>query len=356
MQDCGAKNVPMRIEYLCALTYIHLIKKLSPCGFINMGIIMTITERTLLDVSSDKTSSGVSWSAIFAGASGAAALSLILLILGVGLGFSAISPWSNSGISASTFGLSSILWLTFTQIAASGIGGYLAGRLRVKWATVHTDEVYFRDTAHGFLAWAIASLATAALLGSVIGNVLSSGVSASATLVSAAVGSAGVTGTTAAANHTSPMMSSGSTSNSSANDGVLGYMVDSLFRSDQPSAANADSATRLEVGRIFANSIRSNSLPPEDRQYLAQVIAKRTGLPPTDAEKRVSNVFNKAHAAIADAEQRAKQTADSARKAAAYSALWMFIALLSGAFVASLAATFGGRQRDRVIHLGSSST
>jgi hypothetical protein len=315
---------------------------------------MTTTERTLLDASSDKTSSGVSWSAIFAGASGAAALSLILLILGVGLGFSAISPWSNSGISASAFGLSSILWLTFTQIAASAIGGYLAGRLRVKWATVHTDEVYFRDTAHGFLAWAIASLATAALLGSVIGNVVSSGVSASATLVSAAVGSAGVTG--AAAGHASPMMSSGSTSNSSANDGVLGYMVDSLFRSDQPSAANADSATRLEAGRIFANSIRSNDLPAEDRQYLAQVIAKRTGLPQTDAEKRVSDVFNKAHTAIADAEQRAKQTADSARKAAAYSALWIFVALLSGAFVASLAATFGGRQRDRVIHIGSSST
>ena len=317
---------------------------------------MTTTERNLLDVSPDTTSSGVSWDSIFAGAAAAAALSLILLILGVGLGFSAISPWSNKGVSATAIGLSSILWLTFTQIAASGIGGYLSGRLRVRWATVHTDEVYFRDTAHGFLAWAIASLATAALLGSVVGNVVSSGVSAGATLVSTAVVTAGVTG--AAANHTLPMMSSGSTSNRSANDGALGYMVDSLFRSDQPSAdtgGNADSAARLEAGRIFANGIRSNSLPPEDRQYLAQVIAKRTGLPPSDAEKRVGDVFNKAHTAIANAAQSAKQTADSARKAAAYSALWMFVALLSGAFVASLAATFGGRQRDRVVHTGSSS-
>ena len=318
---------------------------------------MTTTEQNWLDVSSDTTSSGVSWSAILAGASGAAALSLILLILGVGLGFSAISPWSNSGISATAFGFSSILWLTFTQIAASGIGGYLSGRLRVKWATVHTDEVYFRDTAHGFLAWAIASLATAALLGSVVGNVVSSGVSAGATLVSAAVGAGGVTGA-AAANHTLPMLPSGSTSISSAIDGALGYIVDSLFRSDQPSAAtagNADSAARLEVGRIFAYGIRSNGLPPEDRQYLAQVIAKRTGLSPSDAEKRISDTFIKAHTVIANAEQSAKQAADSARKAAAYSALWMFVALLSGAFVASLAATFGGRQRDRVVHTGTSS-
>jgi len=319
---------------------------------------MTTAERNLFDVSSDTTSSGVSWGAIFAGASGAAALSLILLILGVGLGFSAISPWSNSGISVTAFGLSSILWLTFTQIAASGIGGYLSGRLRIKWATVHTDEVYFRDTAHGFLAWAIASLATAALLGSVVSNVVSSGVSASARLVSTAVGTAGATGAAAAANHTFPMMSSGSTGTGNANEGVLGYMVDSLFRSDQPSAGttgNADSAARLEVGRIFTNGIRSNNLPPEDRQYVARVVAKRTGLPPSDAEKRVSDVFNKAHTAIANAEQSAKQTADSARKAAAYSALWIFVALLSGAFVASLAATFGGIQRDRVIHTGSSS-
>lgn len=310
---------------------------------------METTKLNVLDMPSDTTTSGVSWSAIFAGASAAAALSLILLILGVGLGFSAISPWSNSGVSATTIGISTILWLVFTQIAASGLGGYLSGRLRIKWPTVHTDEVYFRDTAHGFLAWAIALLVTAALLGSVIGNVVSSGVSAGATLVSThAVGTTGVTGT--AANHI--------TSNSTANDGALGYMVDSLFRSDKPFAdttGNADSVARLEVGRIFTHGIRSNGLSPEDRQYLAQVIAKRTGLSPSDADKRVNAVFNKAHTAIVNSEQSAKQTADNARKAAAYSALWMFVALLSGAFVASLAATFGGRQRDRVIHTGSSS-
>lgn len=113
---------------------------------------MATTKQNVLDVSSDTTTSGVSWSAIFAGASTAAALSLILLILGVGLGFSAISPWSNSGVSATAIGISTILWLAFTQIAASGLGGYLSGRLRIRWLTVHTDEVYFRDTAHGFLA------------------------------------------------------------------------------------------------------------------------------------------------------------------------------------------------------------
>lgn len=307
---------------------------------------MTTTERNFPAVSSEISTSGVSWSAIFAGASASAALSLILLVLGVGLGFSAISPWANHGVSATAIGISSIVWLTFTQIAASGIGGYLCGRLRIKWVTVHADEVYFRDTAHGFLAWAIASLVTAALLGSVIGNVLSSGVSAGVAIASSTVGAAGVGGA-------SPVPPSGSTGSNGVGDGALGYTVDALFRSDQPpitTAGNADSGAWFESGRIVANALRSNSLPPEDRKYLAQVVAMRTGMPLSDAEKRVSEVFNKANAAIANAEQSARQAADKARKAAAYSALWMFVALLSGAFVASLAATFGGRQRDRVIH------
>lgn len=114
--------------------------------------------------------SAVSWGAILAGAAAAAALSLILLILGTGLGLSSISPWANDGVSATTFGVTTILWVTFTQLVAAGMGGYLAGRLRTKWLEVHDDEVFFRDTAHGFLAWAIASLATATLLTSVIGS------------------------------------------------------------------------------------------------------------------------------------------------------------------------------------------
>ena len=100
--------------------------------------------------------SAVSWGAILAGAAAAAALSLILLILGTGLGLSAMSPWAQAGATAATLGVSTIVWITLTQLLASGMGGYLAGRLRTKWVAVHTDEVFFRDTAHGFLAWAVA--------------------------------------------------------------------------------------------------------------------------------------------------------------------------------------------------------
>jgi hypothetical protein len=134
---------------------------------------------------------GVCWAAIFAGAAGAASLSLVLLILGVGLGLSSVSPWSSEGMSAQAFGITTIVWLAFTQLAASGMGGYLAGRLRARWASLQGDEVYFRDTAHGFLAWSVATLVTASLLGSAMGAIVSGGVKTGAAVAGTAATAAG---------------------------------------------------------------------------------------------------------------------------------------------------------------------
>ena len=130
----------------------------------------------------------ISWSAILAGAAAAAALSLILLILGTGFGLSTVSPWLNAGIGAKAFGITTILWVTITQLLASGMGGYIAGRLRGNWTGTQADEIYFRDTAHGFLAWSVATLTTAALLTTVIGSIVSGGVHAGATVAGGVCG------------------------------------------------------------------------------------------------------------------------------------------------------------------------
>ncbi len=295
--------------------------------------------------------SAVSWGAIAAGAASAAALSLILLILGVGLGLSSVSPWARDGISAVPFGASTILWLSLTQLLASAMGGYLAGRLRTKWTEVHTDEVYFRDTAHGFLAWAVATLATAALLTSVIGSILSGGVQASATVAGGAAGTA--TSMAGGATASTPL-SQGSDA------GPMGYFVDSLFRRDPSSAAAATSGAAAtsdanersssrdtaEVSRIFMNVSRTEPLPVEDIRYVGQLVSQRTGLTQQEAEKRVSDVYARAQTKLRNAEVAVRAAADKARKASAYAALWLFVSLLIGAFVASLAATYGGRRRD----------
>ncbi|WJK07809.1 hypothetical protein [Pseudomonas fluorescens] len=276
--------------------------------------------------------SGVSWGAIFAGAAAAAALSLILVLLGFGLGFSAVSPWAGEGVSAKGLGISTIIWLAATQIIASGLGGYIAGRLRVKWANMHGDEVYFRDTAHGFLAWCVATLVTATLVVGSVSSIVSGGVQAGASVAGGAASAMTQAAGTAAANTDSDQ---------------YGYFVDSLFRDDRP-AAVSDDAARGTVTRIFAQSLANGQLSAEDRTYLAQLVAQRTNLTQADAERRVDEIYARTQKAIADAKLKAQQAADTAAKVAAWTSLWMFIALLAGAFFASLSATFGGRRRDAV--------
>ncbi|OMQ30544.1 hypothetical protein [Pseudomonas putida] len=281
------------------------------------------------------TVSGVSWGAIFAGAAAAAALSLILVLLGFGLGFSAVSPWANEGMSAKGLGISTIVWLAVTQIIASGAGGYIAGRLRVKWAYMHGDEVYFRDTAHGFLAWCVATLVTATLVAGSVSSIVSGGVQAGAQVAGGAANAVTQAAGTAAANTDSDQ---------------YGYYIDSLFRDDRP-AAVSDDAARGTVTRIFVRSLSDGQLSPEDRTYLAQLVAQRTNLTQADAERRVDEVYARTQKAVADAKLAAQQAADTAAKVAAWTTLWMFVALLAGAFFASLAATFGGRRRDAVVYV-----
>ena len=283
--------------------------------------------------------SGVSWAAIFAGAVSSAALSLILALLGTGLGFSTLSPYEDH--SAVVMGVTTILWISLTSILASGIGGYMAGRLRVKWATVHTDEVFFRDTAHGMLAWAVATLLTAALFGSALTSAISGVATAGAGVAKTAVTAGAAAGTVAAKD-----------GNMGSNMNPGDYFTDMLLRSDKP-VVDASANPRAEVGRIFATSIHNGSLAADDRTYLAQTVAARTGMTQADAEKRVDDVYARMNAAAEKAKAAAKDAADKARKAAATAALWLTVSLLLGAFVASLAATFGGRLRDNVAHVNS---
>ena len=295
----------------------------------------------------------VSWGAVAAGAVGAAALSLVLFLLGTGLGLAVVSPWASERISGTAAGVSTIVWITVVQLLASALGGYLAGRLRTRWVTVHTDEVFFRDTAHGFLAWAVATLLMATLLSSAIGTAISTGLKAGGEVAKSAVTLAGAGVATASA----------STSDDTRNANPLGYFVDSLFRADpnraaapaNPAPAAATTPTgpqpaeidRIpEVTRIFANALRSGELADTDRQYLGQLVSTKTGLAQAEAEQRVTDAFARLKQNLEQASAKAKQVADDARKASAALALWLVISLFVGAFVASLFATFGGRLRD----------
>jgi hypothetical protein len=252
--------------------------------------------------------SGVSWAAVSAGAVAACAITLVLLSLGTGLGLSAVSPWGNSGVSATTFKIGTGLYFIVMAMISSAIGGYLAGRLRTKWTGVHSDEVYFRDTAHGFLAWAFASVIGAVLL---------------ATPATSLLGGAASGATQAAAN--------------SAQSGPMDRYVDTLLRSDSPAGQQGNPGdARGELVRLFTTSFRDGSdMNPNDRTYVAKVVAARTGLSQPDAEKRVTEVT-----------AQIKSDMDKARKNAAQLAMWLTVSLFVGALSASLAATEGGGLRD----------
>jgi len=290
-------------------------------------------------IANESPGSAVSWPAVFGGASVALSVSLILLALGSGLGLASLSPWSGSGASATTFTVMTAIGLVVVQWVSSGVGGYMTGRLRTKWVGVHTHEVFFRDTAHGFLMWALATVIGAVLLTSAVSSVISGGVHAATTVVSGAAKGAGQAAS-AAAEAAGPSL-------------VSGYDVDRLFRADKPAAPAAAGASTTapnaagqdssgEAMRIFAAGIASREMPAADRTYLAQLVTSRTGVSQADAEKRVDDVIASEKAA----EAKVQQAADTARKAASAVSFATALSMLIGAFIACCAAAYGGGLRD----------
>ncbi|MCF7771435.1 hypothetical protein [Achromobacter pulmonis] len=283
----------------------------------------------------ESTVSAVSWAAVFAGAVIAAALSLALLAGGSGLGLLSVSPWGDEGLSAPAVGIGIIAWMLFTQIVTYGIGGYVAGRLRTKWVDAHIDEVYFRDTAHGFLVWALSAVVSAALLGSALAT-LASGAAKAGASVAAGAGAAMTATATAAAG----------AGGAGGADQARDYFTDTLLRAERPEAGGDRAAARAEVGRIVAMSLARGEMAAADRDYVAKVVAAQAGIDPAAAQQRVDQTLQKARQAVEDAKREARAAADLARKATATLALWGFASMLIGAFVASLCATWGGRRRD----------
>ena len=279
----------------------------------------------------------ISWAAVFAGTVIASALSFTLITGGTGLGFVAVSPEEGEGMGAMGVGIAAIIWLFVVQIISYGVAGYVTGRLRPMWAPRYSDEVYFRDTAHGLAVWALSALVSIALFGSAMSTVLGTAVKGGAAVLqstaSVAAAGAGAAG-------------------GAASDGGLGgvsgmpsadYFVDRMFRGDQPSPTGDPADARAEVARMVTVAAMRGDLAEEDRAYISRVIAAQTGVAEAEARERVDQALTQAEEMRQEVTDQAREAADAARKAAAAFALWAFAALLVGAFVASWMAMVGGR-------------
>ena len=272
-------------------------------------------------IANESSKSAVSWPAILAGAVAATSASVLLLTLGSGLGLISKSPWPGSGASAGTITALAAIWLIAVEWIASGLGGYLTGRLRTKWVGTHDHEVFFRDTAHGFVTWALATIVLAALIAAAAAAAAGTVVRAAATLGSGAAEGA---------------------ANSLPHATVSGYDVDMLFRSAQADPGESASDARAQATRILTKGLATADVSAADRAYVAQLIAARTGIAQPEAEKRVDDAVAQLNAA----ETKARQAADAARKAAATATILTALSMLIGAFIACAAAALGGQERD----------
>ena len=293
-----------------------------------------IIERdVVVPAASDAGRTPFSWSAAIAGAFAATAVTFIIVALGSGIGLSFASPYG-SGPSVTSLTIAAAVWLVMAQTMGFAAGGYLAGRLRSPAYDGVIGETKFRDAAEGMVVWAIGVVAVAALAG--------------------ALGffAAGATAHVVAGMNSAPRSEPATTASTSA---PTEYFVDLLFRPG-PGAATANgqrpasdtvgiapagaqsalsSEARAEVNRILVRSVAQGRLDDNDRAYLAQVVAARTGLSPDEAQRRVAEV-----------ETKARDAADKAAKAGAYLSFWNFIALLFGGTAATLAGMLGGSLRD----------
>ena len=272
------------------------------------------------------TGSFVEWGAIIAGGVMASALSFVLLTFGGAIGLSTTSPWS--GASGSTVAYLAVFWALAQQIGAFLVGGYIAGRMRSRWAESNADEVEFRDGLHGGLVWAIGIVVGAALILSTAGSAVRTGAEAVGRVASAAA----------------------------SNIDPSAYFVDGMLRpapagatapggpAPAPTApAGQQSANtgelRAEIGRILARSIANGSLADADRTYLANVVGRQTGLPPQEAERRVTEAY-------AQASRAAKEAADKARRTAVLGGFVTAAGLMISLAAAWWAAVKGGNHRD----------
>jgi hypothetical protein len=274
----------------------------------------------------------VEWGPIVAGAITAAALSFVLLTFGSAIGLSAASPWPNSGLSAKMVASLAVFWAMAQQIGAFMVGGYIAGRMRTRWAESSADEIEFRDGLHGVLVWALGVAVGAALAMSAAGGV-----------TKAVADLAGKTATAAAASNTDP----------------LAYFTDTLTRpvATRTAAAGSNAATpgtgtartepmaqeqKAEIGRILSRAVANGSLADADKSYLASIVAQRTGMGQAEAEKRVTDTF-------AEADRSTREAADKARRSAVLTGFVTAASLLISLAAAWWAAQRGGHHRDNSI-------
>ncbi|MBV9541405.1 MAG: hypothetical protein JO167_09055 [Alphaproteobacteria bacterium] len=254
--------------------------------------------------------SAIPWGSIIAGAIVACAVTSVLLAFGSAIGLSVVSTSPSWRDTSYALAVVSGLYLLFIALCANGIGGYITGRLRPRFAASEVErERTLRDGLNGLMMWGLAL---------VIAGLVAAGAAAIAGTAAGAAGGA-----------------ASAVPSTSAGEGVLSYELDRLFRSDQHAGDPDWMYRRAEASRILMTANSHNGVTNEDRNYLTALVAGVTKIAPPDAEARTNQAIGNARTAL-----------DRARRSGIIEAFMVGAALLFGAVIAWFAAEEGGRERD----------
>lgn len=271
----------------------------------------------------------INWPAVFAGNAITGGLILVMLPLGAAAGLAMTSAYPGNSAAATTLGWTAVLWLAFMYLSSVFAGGYVVGRLRPRVGDSNLDEVYFRDGMNGLVFWGVGMIVSALFTFLTVSSAVGTATSAVGQAVAGAATSAG-----------------------NALTANTDYISDLLLRqapsggaipSGQPSS---DTELRSQIGRILTAGAASGAVNDQDRQYVAALVAQRTGLSEGDARARVDEGIKRANEMKEQAIATAQATAEGARKAAAQLAFWTALLSLVAGLAAIFAARLGGQHRD----------
>jgi hypothetical protein len=253
-----------------------------------------------------------SWGAIIAGVVAALVTQLLLNLLGIGIGLSAVNVAGGAdNPDASTFSIGAGIWWTLSGIIASFCGGVVAGRL-CGAAQINTARW------HGLVTWCATTLVIFYLLTTVLGSIVGGTFSA----LGSTLGGVGRTAASAASGMAQ-----------ATDTGGLEAQVRSLVN-----PSDTQSVQDNLVTYIRASAGGDQRAASEARDRAVDSLARVANISPDEARTRLSQLEQQYRQTVDQARQQAAQAAEVARKSAARAGLFGFFALVLGA----VAAWYGG--------------
>lgn len=270
----------------------------------------------------------VSWGAVLAGAIVAVVVGLMLNVLGIAIGASAVDATSGDTPSGQTFGIVSGVWLLVANLIGLAVGGYVAARF--SGTADNTDGIL-----HGLSVWGISYLLSAVLLGNIIAGTASTALQGASSIIGGVAQGAGQ----AASAASGPAAQAAQ----QINPQQLIDRARSALQTGGDPARMTSEQRNAEIGTLVTRRVTNGNLPQQDRERLNQLVAAEYGISPDEAQRRVAQVEQQAVNTTQEAERRAREAANAAATASAAAAYWVFAAMLLGAIAAVLGARIGIR-------------